>query len=766
MVLARKWRPKNFSELVGQAHVMQALSNALDQQRLHHAYLFTGTRGVGKTTIARIFAKALNCEEGIGSKPCGQCSTCRSIDEGRFVDLIEVDAASKTKVEDTRELLENVQYAPVQGRYKVYLIDEVHMLSKSSFNALLKTLEEPPEHVKFLLATTDPHKLPITVLSRCLQFNLMRLTQQQLHSHLAFILQQEGITYEDAALAMIAKSADGSARDALSILDQAIAYGGGQVLFDAVQAMLGLVDQQFTLHILNALADDSANGLKDVIQQLATMGVNYQALNAQLIETFHQISLLQVLGELSETALLDETTLKGFATRFSADRVQVFYQIALLAKQDMSLAPDIRIGFEMSLLRMLAFQPSRVQSGGNGEESSVKTHNLAEPKQSTRPGTFSAENAGSEAGMAPPSSPTNEFSAQQPESAQEMSHPDVSVPVQPDTPPARPQAETHPTTPPQVTSQVEAQPSVQDEVDHLAALRARLDSTLGKSEAGTQHAEPAVSSASSAFSNSAKQTPSAQTPSPDSPDSHDLPTDLSHRLQMIESSSDVNRNTDSVTALSNAVSESSDAEGVMSLNVNDVDAMSMASSRFEESPSHAAVSNHETMGKSPSAAVEATPWASEDASVGSPEAFDNVNRTPPPQKGEWVADQALPVTDWVAMIGALQLNGMEAELARQCILMAQDAQTVTLSVDPDQQFAKTELAVSRLEEQFRVQQGRRLVYVTAQGEHWTPTKESLRQQQDAQQSARDSLYQDPQVQNLMETLNLRVIESSIRPIKS
>ena len=355
-VLARKWRPKNFAELVGQQHVMQALSNALEQQRLHHAYLFTGTRGVGKTTIARIFAKALNCEQGITSKPCGSCSVCTSVDEGRFVDLIEVDAASKTKVDDTREMLENVQYAPVQGRFKVYLIDEVHMLSKSSFNALLKTLEEPPENVKFLLATTDPHKLPVTVLSRCLQFNLMRLTQEQIRGHLAFILEQEKIKFEDTALALIAKAADGSARDSLSILDQSIAFGAGEVGGDAVKAMLGLVDQQYTVDIVHALINSSADEVLEVIKKLSQIGVDYVALNNQLSEVFHQIMMIQVLGSLSEVGTVDEQLLQQAASAFSADRVQALYQIGLLAKQDMKLAPDVRIAFEMSLLRMLAFE--------------------------------------------------------------------------------------------------------------------------------------------------------------------------------------------------------------------------------------------------------------------------------------------------------------------------------------------------------------------------------------------------------------------------
>ncbi|HIE39932.1 MAG TPA: DNA polymerase III subunit gamma/tau [Thiomicrorhabdus sp.] len=360
-VLARKWRPKQFSELVGQSHVMQALANALDQQRLHHAYLFTGTRGVGKTTIARIFSKALNCEQGVSSTPCGVCDICRSIDEGRFIDLIEVDAASRTKVDDTREILDNVQFAPTQGRYKVYLIDEVHMLSKSSFNALLKTLEEPPEHVKFLLATTDPHKLPITVLSRCLQFNLMHLTQPQLQTHLEFIMAQEGLSFDKSALGLIAKAANGSARDALSLLDQAIAYGAGEVMFEPVQTMLGWVDQQYSVAILKALAGDDAEQLKQVIQQLAVMGVDYQALLAQLIEVLHALSYAQVFQDSGALTTMPEEIIAELASQLNPERVQLLYQIALLAKQDMRLAPDIRIGFEMSLIRMLAFQP--VQQG-------------------------------------------------------------------------------------------------------------------------------------------------------------------------------------------------------------------------------------------------------------------------------------------------------------------------------------------------------------------------------------------------------------------
>lgn len=372
-VLARKWRPKNFEQLVGQSHVMQALANALDQNRLHHAYLFTGTRGVGKTTIARIFAKALNCVQGVSSKPCGVCENCRAIDEGKFIDLIEVDAASKTKVDDTREILENVQYAATQGRYKVYLIDEVHMLSKSSFNALLKTLEEPPEHVKFILATTDPHKLPITVLSRCLQFNLMRLTLSQLQTHLAAVLVQEHLPFDEAALSLIAKSADGSVRDALSLLDQAIAYGAGEIQFDAVQTMLGLVDQQFTYRLLQAVAGLQGQDLREVIAQMSAMGIDYQALLAQLIETLHTLSYRQVFGEAHRQAVLPEAQVEELIARLSPQRVQMLYQIALLTKQDMQLAPDIRIGFEMGMMRMLAFEPFDERLGKSDREAAVSS---------------------------------------------------------------------------------------------------------------------------------------------------------------------------------------------------------------------------------------------------------------------------------------------------------------------------------------------------------------------------------------------------------
>ena len=356
-VLARKWRPRNFDEMVGQDHVRRALVNALDNDRLHHAFLFTGTRGVGKTTIARILAKSLNCEKGVSSKPCGVCSACREIDEGRFVDLIEVDAASRTKVEDTRDLLENVQYAPTRGRYKVYLIDEVHMLSAHSFNALLKTLEEPPPHVKFLLATTDPQKLPVTILSRCLQFNLKRVPVDLISKQLEYILVQEGIEGEPGARLALARAADGSLRDALSLLDQAIAYGGGVLRETDVRAMLGTIEQTHIVALLDALAGHDAPALLQRIQLLAEHSPDFAGVLADLLSHLHRIALAQIAPEAIDDSLGDRATLLRLAQTLSPEDVQLFYQIGLLGRRDLSLAPDARNGFEMALLRMLTFRP-------------------------------------------------------------------------------------------------------------------------------------------------------------------------------------------------------------------------------------------------------------------------------------------------------------------------------------------------------------------------------------------------------------------------
>ncbi|AMS13337.1 DNA polymerase III subunit gamma/tau [Pseudomonas chlororaphis] len=357
-VLARKWRPRSFREMVGQTHVLKALINALDSQRLHHAYLFTGTRGVGKTTIARIIAKCLNCETGITSTPCGTCSVCREIDEGRFVDLIEIDAASRTKVEDTRELLDNVQYAPSRGRFKVYLIDEVHMLSSHSFNALLKTLEEPPPYVKFILATTDPQKLPATILSRCLQFSLKNMTPERVVEHLTHVLGVENVPFEDDALWLLGRAADGSMRDAMSLTDQAIAFGEGKVMAADVRAMLGTLDHGQVYDVLHALIDGDAKALLEAVRHLAEQGPDWNGVLSEILNVLHRVAIAQALPDGVDNGHGDRDRVLALAQALPAEDVQFYYQMGLIGRRDLPLAPDPRGGFEMVLLRMLAFRPA------------------------------------------------------------------------------------------------------------------------------------------------------------------------------------------------------------------------------------------------------------------------------------------------------------------------------------------------------------------------------------------------------------------------
>lgn len=376
LALARKWRPKKFADVAGQDHIIRALVNALEGERVHHAYLFAGTRGVGKTTVARILAKALNCEAGVHAEPCCECSACLSIDQGRFVDLIEVDAASRTKVDDTRDLLENVQYTPASGRYKVYLIDEVHMLSNHSFNALLKTLEEPPPHVKFLLATTDPQKLPVTVLSRCLQFNLKRLPVALIVERMRTICGAENIAVDHAALLRIARAASGSMRDALSLLDQAVAFGGGALRDAEVAEMLGSMDPRHIHELLQCLADRDAAAMLGHIKALQELVPDFESVLDDLAVVLQQVAVAQLAGTECLGEDVDVALIAEFATKFDAELVQLYYQIAITGRRDLDLAPDPRIGFEMTLLRMLAFQPAE-GAGSTGDIAATRSMSAA-----------------------------------------------------------------------------------------------------------------------------------------------------------------------------------------------------------------------------------------------------------------------------------------------------------------------------------------------------------------------------------------------------
>jgi DNA polymerase III subunit gamma/tau len=393
VVLARKWRPKRFAEMVGQEHVLRALSNALDSGKVHHAFLFTGTRGVGKTTVARILAKSLNCEtNGVSSNPCGVCAACKEIDEGRFVDLIEVDAASRTKVDDTRDMLDNVQYAPTRGRYKVYLIDEVHMLSTHSFNALLKTLEEPPPHVKFLLATTDPQKLPVTVLSRCLQFSLKRLPATLIGERLKFIAAAEDLSFEPAAIALLSRAAEGSMRDALSLMDQLIAFGGGAITEANARSMLGTIDRGHVGRLVQAVSRGDGAAMLAEVRELDRGAPDYDRALVDLATLLQRIAIVQIVPEAApQDEEFDAALLTQLAQAISPEDAQLYYQIALAGRRDLNMAPEPRIGFEMTLLRMLAFRP---EAAAQASKSVAVAH-------STSAGATPAAGARSPAGAGP-----------------------------------------------------------------------------------------------------------------------------------------------------------------------------------------------------------------------------------------------------------------------------------------------------------------------------------------------------------------------------
>ncbi|MBW3225596.1 DNA polymerase III subunit gamma/tau [Marinobacter adhaerens] len=458
-VLARKWRPRTFEDMVGQEHVLQALIHALESQRLHHAYLFTGTRGVGKTTIGRLLARCLNCETGVTPNPCGECSSCQEIQEGRFVDLIEIDAASRTGVDDMRELTDNVQYAPTRGRYKVYLIDEVHMLTNQSFNAFLKTLEEPPEHVKFLLATTDPQKLPVTVLSRCLQFNLKRMTPEHIAGHLRHVLGAEEIPFEEPALWLLARAADGSMRDALSLTDQAIAFGNQKLSASDVSNMLGTIDQRDIERIVNALVEGDGPALLAEISRISDFAPDYSVILADLLSLFHRVTMEQVVPGSADNALGDAEQVQALARKLSAEDAQLFYQSALIGRKDLTITPDARMGFEMTLLRMLAFRPGA---------------DRREPPAISSGG----QSAASEPRDEPDPAPTPQVEQKQPEPQSQGSEPATEVAAEPaqeaSEVPAQPEQVTEST--PEPEPEMPAAPPVADEdASWLASLDAQAE---------------------------------------------------------------------------------------------------------------------------------------------------------------------------------------------------------------------------------------------------------------------------------------------------
>lgn len=504
-VLARKWRPHQFRDVVGQSHVLTALANALDHNRLHHAYLFSGTRGVGKTTIARIFAKGLNCEQGITSTPCGVCATCQEIEQGRFVDLLEIDAASRTKVEDTRDLLDNVQYKPARGRYKVYLIDEVHMLSRHSFNALLKTLEEPPEYVKFLLATTDPQKLPVTILSRCLQFHLKHLDVTQIKDQLSHVLEQESVPAETRALSMIARAAEGSMRDALSLTDQAIALGNGVVQERQVTEMLGTLSTDQAILLLEALAEGHANHVLACLTHLAEVGVEWDGLLKEIASQLHRVAMAQALPESVDGSSPDAERILALGKLVSPQDVQLFYQIALQGRQDLPYAPDGRAGLEMVLLRMLAFRPVTSQQFEPSAVSVPTTQPVpvtTSPQANDRLAMLKAQVEASRTVQQPPTQPTPDVASTPPQEDPQLSSHMAAMEME-----AQREVETGYDSFPQQTPSGQAHPAqvtgsqgTISSANSLLAARNMLRSRLRQQEGQSPKKSSAVSAGSDALS--------------------------------------------------------------------------------------------------------------------------------------------------------------------------------------------------------------------------------------------------------------------------
>lgn len=708
-VLARKWRPRSFREMVGQTHVLKALINALDNQRLHHAYLFTGTRGVGKTTIARILAKCLNCETGISSTPCGQCSVCREIDEGRFVDLIEVDAASRTKVEDTRELLDNVQYAPSRGRYKVYLIDEVHMLSTHSFNALLKTLEEPPPHVKFLLATTDPQKLPVTILSRCLQFSLKNMPPERVVEHLTHVLGAENVPFEEDALWLLGRAADGSMRDAMSLTDQAIAFGEGKVLAADVRAMLGSLDHGQVYGVLHALLEGDARALLEAVRHLAEQGPDWNGVLAEILNVLHRVAIAQALPEAVDNGQGDRERVLALARALPAEDVQFYYQMGLIGRRDLPLAPDPRSGFEMVLLRMLAFRPADMDgaprsplkdlgiSKATADSSSNPVAGAAAAAPVVAPAAVPAVSSAAPASVMPAPAPTPAPSAPQ-------------VAAAPETVVAQPVAEA-----------ASAVPSSPTPVSAVAEA-GRID--LPWEEAAASEVPPEIAPA-----------PVEEAPAPAIAEAPSAPLVEQEVVEPVVSAepplADIPAPVDVPPV---AEAPAPEAE--------DDDEPPMADDYYEtDSEAYAYLDALEP---------------AEDSAVVEPEPLPAVQ----PATGL--------AAEWLDLFPRLGLGGLTGSIAANCTLVAIEGDTWRLHLDPAQSALFNANQQRRLNDALNQYHGRplKLEIELIRPEQETPAQAAARKRAERQRAAELSIQSDPLVQQMIQQFAAVIRDGTIEPVES
>ncbi len=717
-VLARKWRPRSFREMVGQTHVLKALINALDHQRLHHAYLFTGTRGVGKTTIARIMAKCLNCEQGISSTPCGECSICREIDEGRFVDLIEVDAASKTKVEDTREMLDNVQYMPTRGRYKVYLIDEVHMLSTSSFNALLKTLEEPPPYVKFLLATTDPQKLPPTVLSRCLQFSLKNMPPEPIVGHLQNVLTSENIPFEDDALWLLGRAADGSMRDAMSLTDQAVSFGDGRVFADDVRAMLGTLDQGQIYGVLKALIAGDAREALSAVAHLAEHGPDWAGVLAEILNALHRIAIAQLLPDAIDNGQGDRAQVLELAAIIAPEDVQFYYQLGLIGRRDLPLAPDPRDGFEMVLLRMLAFRPASLPGtpGTPLIQSAAVTSTAATatsaPSSSAVTATVQPEVVSSAAPAAP--AVVSNAAVEQ--------HAAVSSPTQPSQ-----------------SVVVESEPTVAPEVQAAEVMLSPPTEAVEHIHAPWEE-QPAAAVVPETVDTAVESTESP-------------PTVIEQMAIAAEQPND-------------AEVFSADATAEIASAANNQEA---AADYQEQDYSQAFAAESESTDDDESY-LEAEPF----------QAYDYVSSLSEDdaklaESNAHLADlqPSIPVAtglaaEWQALFAQLKLAGMTGSIAANCVLMEKNASAWLLHLDPNHSALFNNTQLQRISDAINAQLPTPIelsIEVHAIDQE-SPALALLRKQAKRQQEAEAAIHTDPIVLQLMDTFGAIISAESIQPIDS
>ncbi|MCQ4163222.1 DNA polymerase III subunit gamma/tau [Tahibacter harae] len=709
-VLARKWRPRRFSELVGQEHVVRALSNALDGGRLHHAFLFTGTRGVGKTTIARIFAKSLNCERGQSSQPCGECRACLDIDAGRFVDLLEIDAASHTGVDDVREMIESAQYTPARGRQKVFLIDEVHMLSKNAFNALLKTLEEPPAHVKFLLATTDPQKLPVTVLSRCLKFNLKRLLPEQIGAQMRHILDAEQVGFDAEAIQALAKGADGSLRDGLSLLDQAIAYGGGSVRTDDVRAMLGTIERAQVGRLLTAVCANDGNALFAEVAKLAEFAPDFGLVLDDLAGLLHRIQLRQLVPDYLPADSADAQDVAQFAQSLAPDEVQLYYQLCISGRRDLALAPTPRAGFEMALLRLLAFGPAGEGGGNTGGSGGGSSGGGANP--GPRSGAAAAAAAIAAIPAARAQEPAGSYAVTATVPSQPVAQAGTAMPASPPTAaPAAPVSDLPPLRQAQVAAALP---------DTVAAMQTTPPPPLPR-EPVAPFTPPVIDVLSQAVS-----PPRAEAQLQRS-DAAELAGEIHvPRAAGIGSSGQ----TSAAPGESIAPRSAAVASGV---------------SRNE----FAAYDEAATWRSDVAARGESMASRGEAAASGVPAASGLVEIEP---------------RDWPLLIERAGLRGPVGQLAQHAVLVAVEGNTLRLALKAEHDHLNSAPMVAMLQEKLAAATGRplRCVFELARGGMETPAEQNARQRNARQLQAEQDMEQDPFVQAAMRELGARLVPNSVR----